>query len=77
MYKYLLACVPMHHIHVWCPQRLEQGGRTPGTGIICIVCLIGSKKGIESSRTGIIDGYELPCRHWGSKPGPQKKSQYP
>lgn len=29
----LLACVYVHHIHVWYSQKPEEGVRIPGTGV--------------------------------------------
>lgn len=47
MYKYLLACVPMHHIHVWCPQRLEQGGRTPELASSVLYILLALRRALN------------------------------
>jgi hypothetical protein len=29
----LSACVSVHHMHAWCPQRPEEGIGSPGTGV--------------------------------------------
>lgn len=29
----LPACISVYHMHAWCPQRSEEGIRSPGTGV--------------------------------------------
>ena len=33
MYGLLPTCVPVYHVHVYCPGRSEEGIGSPGTGI--------------------------------------------
>lgn len=29
----LPLCLPIHHMHAWCPQRPEEDAGSPGTGV--------------------------------------------
>lgn len=31
--SFLGACMPMHHIHAWCPQKPQVGVGFPETGV--------------------------------------------
>lgn len=34
MYMLVLSlCISVHHLHDWCPQKPERGGRFPATGV--------------------------------------------
>jgi hypothetical protein len=34
----LLACMSVHHVCAWCPQRAEEGVRSPETGVLDVSC---------------------------------------
>lgn len=35
----LLTSMPVDHMHAWCPQRSEEGVRSPGAGVtIAEIC---------------------------------------
>lgn len=38
------ACMYTHHVHVWCLERPEEVGRSPGTGTTVMWCLMGPLK---------------------------------
>lgn len=38
----LSTCLSMHHMHAWCPQRLEEGAGFPGAGVTVVNHRVGA-----------------------------------
>jgi hypothetical protein len=44
----LPACMSVHHMSTWCPQRPEEDVGLPGTGIIdCVICHVSDGNQIQ------------------------------